>query len=114
MSHRFFIAAGLCLAIALTLPAMPAAAQGKKAAPKLDRVEGNVQSIDNATKTITVRLRGKTNTTPVVFSDKTMFTFRNKAGSVDQVKDGRHVICLGRLNDKSQLIAARIDVRDER
>lgn len=49
----------------------------------------------------------------VVFSDKTKFTFRNKAASVDDVKDGRHVICLGRLNDKYQLIATRIDVRDE-
>jgi hypothetical protein len=27
--------------------------------------------------------------------------------------DGRHVICLGKLNEKGQLIAARIDVRDE-
>ena len=100
-------------AIALTLSAMPVA-QEKKAAPKLSRVEGNVQSIDNATKMVTVRLRGKTNTVPVVFSDKTLFTFRNKAGSVDQVKDGRHVICLGRYNHKTQLVATRIDVRDER
>jgi hypothetical protein len=104
----------LCLAIALTLSAVPVAAQEKKAAPKSTRVEGTVQSIDNATKTVTVRLRGKTNTVPVLFSDKTLFTFRNKAGSVDQVKDGRHVICLGKLNDKSELIASRIDVRDER
>ena len=120
MTHRLFVATGLCLAVALTLSAGPVGAQEKKgapekkAAPKLTRVEGNVQSIDTATKTVTVRLRGKTNTVPVLFSDKTLFTFRNKAGSVDQVKDGRNVICLGRLNDKSQLIASRIDVRDER
>lgn len=113
MTHRLFVAMGLCLAIALTLFAGTATAQGKKAAPKLTRVEGNVQSIDTATKTVTVRLRGKTNTVPVLFSDKTLFTFRNKAGSVDQVKDGRHVICLGTYNDKQQLIASRIDVRDE-
>jgi hypothetical protein len=109
---------GLCLAIALTLSAGPVAAQEKKApekkAAKLTRVEGSVQSIDTATKTVTVRLRGKTNTVPVLFNDKTLFTFRNKAGSIDQVKDGRNVICLGRLNDKSELIASRIDVRDER
>jgi Cu/Ag efflux protein CusF len=113
VTHRLFVAMGLCLAIALTLFAGTAAAQGKKAAPKLTRVEGNVQSIDTATKTVTIRLRGKTNTVPVLFSDKTLFTFRNKAGSVDQVKDGRHVICLGTYNDKQQLIASRIDVRDE-
>ena len=110
---------GLCLAIALTVSG-PAAAQEKKgapekkAAPKLTRVEGNVQSIDTASKTVTVRLRGKTNTVPVLFSDKTLFTFRNKAGKVDQVKDGVHVICLGTYNDKQELIASRIDVRDEK
>ena len=112
MTRRLFVAMGLCLAIAFS--AMPAGAQEKKATPKPDRVEGNVQSIDKATKTVTVRLRGKTNTVPVIFTDKTLFTFRNKAGSLDQVKDGRHVICLGKLNDKSELIASRIDVRDER
>ena len=111
MTRRLFVAMGLCLAIAFS--AMPAGAQEKKATPKPDRVEGNVQSIDKATKTVTVRLRGKTNTVPVIFTDKTLFTFRNKAGSLDQVKDGRHVICLGRYDDKNQLLATRIDVRDE-
>ena len=119
MTHRLFVGMGLCLAVALTLSAGPAAAQEKKAAPekkaasKLTRVEGNVQSIESATKMVTVRPRGKTNMVPVLFSDKTLFTFRNKAGSVDQVKDGVHVICLGTYNDKQQLIASRIDVRDE-
>jgi Cu/Ag efflux protein CusF len=112
MRHQLSVAMGFCLAVALTLSAIPGAAQEKKA--KLDRVEGTVQSIDTDTKTVTVTLRGKTiKTVPVIFSDETVFTFRNKAGTVDQVKDGRHVICLGKLNDKSELIATRIDVRDE-
>ena len=121
MTRRLFVAMGLCLAIALTIFAMPVAAQekpvaaqDKKVAPKPVRVEGSVQSIDKATKTVSVRLRGKTNTVPVVFSDKTLFTFRNKPGTLDEVKDGRNVICLGRYDDKNQLIATRIDVRDER
>ena len=121
MTRRLFVAMGLCLAFALTLVVMPVAAQEKPAAvqdkkvtAKPDRVEGSVQSIDKATKTVTIRLRGKTNTVPVVFSDKTMFTFRNKAGSLDEVKEGRNVICLGKYNDKVQLIATRIDVRDEK
>ena len=121
MTHRLLVAMGLCLAIGLTVSAVPVAAQEKpvaaqekKPAAKSSRVEGSVQSIDAATKTVTVRLRGKTNTVPVVFNDKTLFTFRNKAGSVDEVKEGRNVICLGKYNDKTQLIATRIDVRDER
>lgn len=113
MRHYLFAALGFCLAITLTLSAIPEAAQEKEGA-KPDRVEGNVQSIDKATKTITVTHRGTTiKTVQVIYSDETAFTFRNKAGTIDQVKDGRHVICLGKLNDKSELIATRIDVRDE-
>jgi Cu/Ag efflux protein CusF len=117
MTRRLFVAMGLCLAFAampVAAQEKPAAVQDKKVTAKPDRVEGSVQSIDKATKTVTIRLRGKTNTVPVVFSDKTMFTFRNKAGSLDEVKEGRNVICLGRYNDKVQLIATRIDVRDEK
>lgn len=112
MTRRLFVAMGLYLAIALTLSAMPVVAQENAKTPKQDRVEGTVQSIDKAAKTVTVRLRGKTNTVDVVFSDKTSFTFRNKPASVEDLKDGRNVICLGRLSDKKQLIATRIDVRD--
>ena len=110
MRHRLFASMGFCLAIALALAVTPVTAQKKE---KKDRVEGNVQSIDKATKTVTVTLRGKGNTVPVIFSDETTFTFRNKASTVDELKDGRHVICLGKLNDKGELIATRIDVRDE-
>jgi len=113
MRRRLFAAIGFCLAITLTLASLPEAAQEKEGT-KPDRVEGTVQSIDKATSTVTVALRGTTiKTVPVIYSNETVFTFRNKAGTVDQVKDGRHVICLGKLNDKSQLIATRIDVRDE-
>jgi hypothetical protein len=85
----------------------------RRAAAKLERVEGNVQMIDKAAKTVTVTLRGKTSQRQVVYSDSTKFTFRNKASSLDEVKEGRHVICLGKTNDKNQLVAARIDVRDK-
>ena len=108
MRNRLLVAMGCCLAIAFTLSGIPMAAQ-----EKADRIEGNVQSIDKATSTVTVTVRGKANTVQVIFSDKTKFTFRNKAGSVDDVKTSRHVICVGKLNDKAQLLATQIDVRDE-
>ena len=110
MRRRLFAALGLGLALALTLSAVSVAAQEKK---KSDRVEGIVQAVDHATNTVTVRLKAKTNTVEVIYSDKTHFTFRNKAGTLDEVKAGRNVICLGTLNDKAQLMATRIDVRDE-
>jgi hypothetical protein len=98
--------------LTVTLTAQQKEGKGKDTA-KLERVEGNVHMVDKATKTVTVTLRGKTNTREVVYSDSTKFTFRNKAGTVDEVKDGRHVICLGKSNDKNQLLATRIDVRDK-
>ena len=115
MRRRLSIAMVVCLGICVAPLALTVSAQkkeGKKAA-KEERVEGNVHMIDKATKTVTVTLRGKTSTRDVVYGDTTMFTFRNKPATAEEVKDGRHVICLGKSNDKNQLIATRIDVRDK-
>jgi hypothetical protein len=117
MTGRLKVALGLCLGLGLVVTlVVPLEAQEKdqeKAKTKLSRVEGAIQSIDKTAKTLTVRLRGKTNTQVVIYNDKTMYTFRNKTASVDELKDGRNVICLGNLIDK-QWVAARIDVRDEK
>jgi hypothetical protein len=118
MRRRLSIAMVVCLGISVASLAGTLAAQEKKEdkdkdTAKLERVEGNVHMIDKATKTVTVTLRGKTSTREVVYGDKTMFTFRNKTATADEVQDGRHVICLGKTNDKNQLVAARIDVRDK-
>jgi hypothetical protein len=117
MTGRLRVAMGLCLGLGLIVTlVMPLGAQEKapdKGKTALKRVEGAIQSIDKATNTLTVRLRGKTNTQAVVYNDKTMFTFRNKPASVDEVKEGRNVICLGTPTDKAW-VAARIDVRDEK
>ena len=122
MRRRLSVAVVVCLGICLAPLALAAATQQKegkqagKAAPKVvkeERVEGNVHMTDKATKTVTVTLRGKTSTRDVVYGDSTKFTFRNKPSSAEEVKDGRHVICLGKTNDKNQLIATRIDVRDK-
>jgi hypothetical protein len=115
MRRRLSIALVVCVGICL-VPLVTTAAPQKegKDTPKEERIEGNVQAIDKATKTVTVTLRGKPMQRQVVYGDTTKFTFRNKASSVDELKDGRHVICLGKTNDKNQLIATRIDVRDEK
>ena len=52
--------------------------------------------MDAATKMITVRTRGKTEQRQVMYDDKTAFTFRNKPAKVEEVKEGRRVIVLGR------------------
>ena len=48
----------------------------------------------------------------VVYNAETKFTIQNKPdGSVDDVIVGRRVICLGKFNDKAQLLATRVEVR---
>lgn len=111
MRHRLSIAMGLFLGVLLTLSVL-VEAQQKGPTTKQDRVEGTVHMIDKDTKTITVNLRAKTLQRQVVYNEATKFTYRNKSASLDEVKDGRRVICVGQFNDKTQLMATRIDVRD--
>lgn len=113
MRRILFLVLGLFLGLVLTLPAAEARQKdSKSAAGKQDRIDGSIHMIDKAAKTVTVRLRGKPVQREVTFDDKTSFTFRNKPATVDELKEGRRVIVLGKTNDKNQLVATRIDVRD--
>lgn len=114
MGRRLFVALGLFLGVALTLPALEARQKDTNTKTgKPDRIDGIIQFIDVPTKTVTVRLRDKQQQQQVIYDDKTTFTFRNKDAKVDEVKEGRRIIALGKINDKNQLIATRIDVRDK-
>jgi hypothetical protein len=115
MGRRLFIVAGLFLGLAAALP-LGAAQQEAKKAPttKPDRIDGSIHMIDKGAKMVTVRLRGKGEQREVLYDDKTAFTFRNKPATLDEVKEGRRVIVLGKHNDKHQLVATRIDIRDEK
>ena len=74
-----------------------------------------VHQLDNTAKTLTLRVRGNVpRTVTVAWTDTTAITFRNKKSSLDEVKVDRRVIVQGRMNDKGQLVATRIDVRDEK
>jgi hypothetical protein len=122
MRLRLSVAVGLCVGIALALfVAVPVAAQpanpkpqveAKGKAAKVDRLDGTIRAVDQKAKAIVVRARGMTLERQVIYDDKTKFTFRNKPSSLDEVKDGRRVICLGHYDDKGHLIATRIDVRN--
>jgi len=117
MRGRVSIAVGVFAAVLLALSVAAAAGaqkEGKAKAAKQNRIDGNIQMIDKNTRTLTVTVRGKTLQRQVIYDDKTKFTFRNKPASLDALKEGRRVIVLGKLNDKAQLMATRIDVRDEK
>ncbi|MFB3828800.1 MAG: DUF5666 domain-containing protein [Bryobacteraceae bacterium] len=106
---------GLCLGVLVSLFLVSGAvAQEKKAkkaeAKKEDRLSGRIQMINKDTSTITLERNNVRRT--VVYSPDTKITYRNKPGTMDDVKEGRRVIVLGKFNDKAQLVATRIDVRE--
>jgi hypothetical protein len=104
---------GLSLGVLLSLlfAVSVFAADDKAAKPaKPDRLDGRIQMINKDSSTIT--LEKGTIKRQVVYSGDTKFTYRNKPSSMDEVKEGRRVIVLGKFNDKAQLVATRIDVRE--
>ena len=106
-----FVALILGIVLSLTL-ATGARAQEKPAAqPKEDRLSGAVQMIDKKTSTITLRKDNMTRS--VVYNSDTKYTKRDKPGSLDDVKEGVRLICLGKFDEKKRLVATRIDVRTE-
>src|SRR5215471_14762140 len=99
--------AGVCLL--LTLGSVVSAQEQKKMSTKEDRLSGRVHTIYKDASAIIVR-QGAVQRR-VVYNAETKFTFQNKPGSIDDVIVGRQVICLGSFNDKSQLLATRVEVR---
>jgi len=99
---------GAVLILSLVTPAM---AQEKKAAEQ--RLSGRVHMVNKETSTITIRTTQNAHRY-VVYSSGTKFTLGNKDGSVDEVKEGVRLICLGKFDDKARLVATRIEVRPGR
>ena len=110
MKRSFSICMGLFFGFLLTLAVATQAKAQDKSKAKEDRLTGSIHMINKDTSTITIR-RGNVQR-QVVYNADTKITYRNKPGSMDDVKEGRRVICLGKFNDKTQLVATRIDVRE--
>ena len=106
MERRLPLLLALLLGAALVIPAALANAQAKE-----DRVTGTVQLVKKDTMTILVTGEAGNAQHQVVYNADTKVTKDNKAGSIDDLSTGKRVICLGKLNDKGQLVARHIDVR---
>ena len=107
---RILMRLSLGVLLALFLASQGLAQEKKKAAKvKEDRVSGTVQMINKDTSTMTVRSGNVQR--QVVYNADTKFTKVNKPGSLDEVKEGSRVICLGKYDEKVRLIATRVDVR---
>jgi hypothetical protein len=107
MTRRLFIAMAVLLGVGLAGPVAVTRAQEKKP----DRVAGEVQLVNKDTKTIAVRATGTETPAQVVYDDHTKFTKDEKPGTLEDVSNGVRVICIGKLNDKGQLVATHVDVR---
>jgi hypothetical protein len=125
MKRRLLVTMGLVLgmmlapAVAPRLQAEGPQAKDEKAQAKDDkakesRIDGTIQMMDKDAHKVTLRVRGGTAFREVIYNDSTKYTFRNKPATLDDVKDGRRVIVLGTMNEKKQVVARRIDVRDEK
>jgi hypothetical protein len=93
----------------LILAVIAGAPDQKKTSTKEDRLSGTVHTIDKDTSSIIIR-KGAVQRR-VVYNAETKFTIQNKPGSIDDVIVGRQVVCLGSFNDKSQLLATRVEIR---
>lgn len=78
---------------------------------KQERVSGSIQMINKDTSVITLRTKGNIQRY-VVYNNETQFTYRNRPGSLDEVKEGLRVICWGKYDKNARLVASRIDVRE--
>jgi ABC-type oligopeptide transport system substrate-binding subunit len=94
----------------LSLAVIASAEDQKKTSTKEDRLTGTVHMVDKDTSSIIIR-KGAVQR-KVVYNAETKFTIQNKpGGSIDDVIVGRRAICLGTFNDKTHLVATRVDVR---
>ena len=113
---RMVIAAGILFGMLLSAPVSAAPQAGgtkaKSEKPKEQRIHGMVRLMDKDAHTITVRLRGEQIERTVIYNDSTKFTLLNKPAKLEDLKDRARVIVLGTMNEKGQMLASRIDIRD--
>ena len=108
MERRLPLLLALLLGAALASPTALSYAQDKS---KDDRVTGTVQLVKKDANTVLVTGEAGNAQHQVVYNAETKVTADNKPASIDDVQTGRRVICLGKLNDKGQLVASHIDLR---
>jgi hypothetical protein len=100
----------------LTVPQKSAGANPKatalQAAPQEDRVSGTIVRHTRDKSTLIVRENRSKMEKTVVYEASTKWTKgKGQPADMNEFKDGSRVICLGKLNDKGELAATRIDLQ---
>jgi hypothetical protein len=109
MRMKYLIAWFTGVFIMLTLAVIVSAQDQKNVSTKEDRLSGTVHAIDKDTSSIVIRKGAGQRR--AIYNAETKFTIQNKPGSIDDVIVGMQITCLGSFNDKSQLLATRVDIR---
>jgi len=83
-------------------------------APKEDRVSGTIVRMNMDKSMLVVKENRSAIEHNVFFNASTKWTKeKGVAADMKQFKDGSRVICLGKLNDKGELTATRIDLQEK-
>jgi len=109
---RYLKLIAVCVGIAMVFGASTQlVAQKKSSKSDIVRYDGRVTNVSKDKSLLTIQ--SKSGPLQITYTAKTTFTYRNKPGTVDDVKEGRRVIVLLDATQKDKLVAARIDVRDK-
>jgi len=80
-------------------------------APAEDRVSGTILRSNKDKSTLVVKERRSGIDRTVFYSDSTKWTKGSEPADMKEFKDGARVVCLGKLNEKGELTASRIELQ---
>jgi hypothetical protein len=106
MKHRFAVVVAICACAALFLIST-AQTMAQKAPAKYT---GTITVLDKNLKIFT--MQQKTAGIQIKYNDKTKFTYKGKAASADQLKQGLRVVVLVDTSQTKEMMAQQIDLRD--
>jgi hypothetical protein len=110
----------LCLISMLALMWAGAVAQEKKVTQekKVAKVEGTrydgrIQRVSKNTSTITLMILKTSTPMQIKYDANTQFTFDNKPGSIDDVKEKARAFIIVTQNAKKETVALRVEIRKD-
>lgn len=111
MNKHYVVVIALCAALALMLAtAGQMAAQEQTAKGNMIEYKGRVNVVSKESSSVAIQSGSRV--IQVKYTATTKFTYRNKPGSIDDLKEGRRVIVLVDPAQKDKMVATRIDVRE--
>ena len=92
---------------------MSSGAASMQQAPKEDRVSGTILRSNKDKSMLVVKERRSGIERTVFYHASTKWTRDQQPADMAEFKDGLYVICLGKLNEKGELTATRIDLQKQ-